>query len=172
MPFTGLRLDPILLRAAHELGFTRPTPVQQDAVPPTLAGRDILAYAMTGSGRTAAFLLPIDYIHRVARTARAELTGDAFTFVAPREVGDLQAIERAIGKQLPRVTLPGSDYTKRPAERLEVPIGERIAAIRARKAEERARARINSEQRTHAGDKPRAAYPRIGSGRRRRWFGR
>src|SRR3989449_696825 len=91
--------------------------------------------------------VPDDYIHRVGRTARAEMTGDAFTFVAPEEEGELRAIERAIGKQLPRVTLPGFDYTKRPAERFEVPIGERIAAIRARKAEERARARINAERR-------------------------
>src|SRR5215831_12619559 len=59
MPFTGLGLDPALVRATHELGFTRPTPVQQDAIPPALAGRDVLACAMTGSGKTAAFLLPI-----------------------------------------------------------------------------------------------------------------
>jgi len=59
MPFTGLGLDAALLRATHELGFTRPTPVQQDAIPPALAGRDVLACAMTGSGKTAAFLLPI-----------------------------------------------------------------------------------------------------------------
>src|SRR5438094_7972118 len=59
MPFTGLGLAPALLRATRELGFTRPTPVQRDAVPPALAGRDVLACAMTGSGKTAAFLLPI-----------------------------------------------------------------------------------------------------------------
>src|SRR5213594_2239392 len=75
------------------------------------------------------------------------MTGDAFSFVAPEEEGELRAIERAIGERLPRVTLPGFDYTKRPAERFEVPIGERIAAIRARKAEERARTRINAERR-------------------------
>src|SRR5438445_6114826 len=91
--------------------------------------------------------VPDDYIHRVGRPARAELAGDAFTFVAPEEEGDLRAIERAIGKRLPRVTLPGFDYTKPPAERFEVPIGERIAAIRARKAEERARARAKAERR-------------------------
>ncbi|HEU4565568.1 MAG TPA: DEAD/DEAH box helicase [Gemmatimonadaceae bacterium] len=85
--------------------------------------------------------VPEDYIHRVGRTARAEATGDAFTFVAPDEEPDLAAIERAIGRRLPRVTVPGFDYTVRPAERFEVPIGERIAEIRKRKAEERARAK-------------------------------
>ena len=122
--------------------------------------------------------VPEDYIHRVGRTARAELTGDAFTFVAPDEEGDLRAIERTIGKQLPRVTLPGFDYTKRPAERFEVPIGERIAAIRTRKAEERARARAKAERRagqtlatparTDAAPRP---APPGGTPRRRRRFG-
>jgi ATP-dependent RNA helicase RhlE len=91
--------------------------------------------------------VPEDYIHRVGRTARAEATGDAFTFVAQDEEGDLSAIERAVGKRLPRVTLPGFDYTKRPQERLEVPIAERIAEIRARKAQERARAKEKAERR-------------------------
>ena len=91
--------------------------------------------------------VPDDYIHRVGRTARAEATGDAFTFVAPDEEGDLFAIERAVGKRLPRVTLPGFDYTKRPQERLEIPIAERIAQIRAQKAGERARAKEKVERR-------------------------
>ncbi|HEV2719971.1 MAG TPA: DEAD/DEAH box helicase, partial [Thermoanaerobaculia bacterium] len=57
--------------------------------------------------------VPDDYIHRVGRTARAELTGDAITFVSPDEENDLRAIERAIGKRLPRVTVPGFDYAHR-----------------------------------------------------------
>ena len=59
MPFSSLKLDPSLLKAIKELGFTRPTPIQADAIPPALEGRDVLACAMTGSGKTAAFLLPI-----------------------------------------------------------------------------------------------------------------
>ena len=92
--------------------------------------------------------VPEDYIHRAGRTARAGAVGEAITFVAPDEMGELKAIERAIGKPLPRATLPGFDYARRPAEVLEVPLAQRIAAIRARRAEERARARINAERRS------------------------
>ncbi|HLY53294.1 MAG TPA: hypothetical protein VKQ31_09825, partial [Steroidobacteraceae bacterium] len=68
-------------------------------------------------------------------------------------------IERAIGKRLPRVTLPGFDYAHKPAERFEIPIGERIAAIRARKAEERARAREKAARREAHAAAPRRAEP-------------
>ena len=92
--------------------------------------------------------VPEDYIHRVGRTARAEMTGDAFTFFSPEEATDLAAIERAIQKRLPRITVPGFDYTAAPAERFEVPIAERIAQIRARKAQERQRAREKADRRS------------------------
>src|SRR4026208_1180125 len=59
MPFSHLKLHPSLLRGLRDLGFARPTPIQADAIPPALEGRDLLACAMTGSGKTAAFLLPI-----------------------------------------------------------------------------------------------------------------
>ncbi|HEU0054933.1 MAG TPA: DEAD/DEAH box helicase, partial [Longimicrobium sp.] len=91
--------------------------------------------------------MPEDYIHRVGRTARAEATGDAYTFVSPDEERDLKAIERAVGKALKRITVDGFDYRARPAERFEVPIGERIAEIRKRKAEDRERARQKAERR-------------------------
>ena len=91
--------------------------------------------------------VPDDYIHRVGRTARAELTGDAFTFVSPEEERDLSAIERAVGKRLPRVILPDFEYSRRGSEKLEIPLAERIAAIRARKAEDRARAKTNATRR-------------------------
>jgi ATP-dependent RNA helicase RhlE len=99
---------------------------------------------------------PEDYIHRVGRTGRAELTGDAFTLVAPEEEADLRGIERAIGRTLPRITLPDFDYKARPHVRLEIPIAQRIAAIRARKADERARGKANAERRSGT-QKPEAA---------------
>jgi len=63
MPFATLKLHPSLSKGLKELGFARPTPVQSAAIPPAMVGRDILASAMTGSGKTAAFLLPI--LHRL-----------------------------------------------------------------------------------------------------------
>jgi len=87
-----------------------------------------------------------DYIHRVGRTARAEATGDAYTLVSPQEEKEVRAITKAVGKEIPRVTLPDFDYKAKPEERFEVPIGERIAEIRARKAEDRKRAQAKKER--------------------------
>jgi ATP-dependent RNA helicase RhlE len=80
-----------------------------------------------------------DYIHRVGRTARAGATGEAYTFFSPEEASELRAIERAVGHRIERRTLEGFDYQAREAERFEVPVGERIAAMREqrRKARER-----------------------------------
>jgi len=91
--------------------------------------------------------VPDDYIHRVGRTARAEAVGDAFTFVAPDEEPELKAIERAVGKRLPRIIVPDFDYAAKSQIVLEVPLAERIAAIRARKSEDRARAKAKAERR-------------------------
>ena len=99
---------------------------------------------------------PDDYIHRVGRTGRADMTGEAFTFVTPQDEGDWRAIERAIGRTLPRVTLPDFNYQARAAKPLEIPHAQRIAEIRTRKAEERSRARKNAERRGVA--PPRSAH--------------
>ncbi|MEK6987294.1 MAG: DEAD/DEAH box helicase [Candidatus Thermoplasmatota archaeon] len=58
--------------------------------------------------------MPTDYIHRVGRTARMEAEGEAITFVAPEDEGDLRGIEKALGRPIPRVTLPDFDYTAPP----------------------------------------------------------
>ncbi len=102
---------------------------------------------------------PEDYIHRVGRTGRAEATGDAFTFVAPEEEADVRAIEKAVGRRLPRVTLPDFDYNARTAQAFEVPIAERIKEIRARKAADRQRA---AEKAARTAGGPTAAATRGG----------
>ena len=55
MPFTDLGLHPALVKATKDMHYTEPTPIQAQAIPPTLAGRDLLATAQTGTGKTAAF---------------------------------------------------------------------------------------------------------------------
>src|SRR3972149_4236139 len=59
LPFAQLRLHDNLVRGVRTLGFPRPTPIQQQAIPPALEGRAALACAPTGSGKTAPSLLPI-----------------------------------------------------------------------------------------------------------------
>jgi ATP-dependent RNA helicase RhlE len=59
MSFVDLGLTPELLRAVAEQGYTTPTPIQRQAIPAVLADRDVLAGAQTGTGKTAAFILPI-----------------------------------------------------------------------------------------------------------------
>ncbi|MDQ4035803.1 MAG: DEAD/DEAH box helicase [Chloroflexota bacterium] len=69
MSFDKLGLSPELLRAVADRGYTEPTPVQREAIPHVLAGRDLLAAAQTGTGKTAAFVLPI--LQRLSATPAA-----------------------------------------------------------------------------------------------------
>jgi ATP-dependent RNA helicase RhlE len=82
VPFTRLGLHPDLLKGLKDLGFTRPTAIQADAIPPAMAGSDLLACAMTGSGKTAAFLLPI--LHRLIDKPRG--TTRALVLTPTREL--------------------------------------------------------------------------------------
>jgi len=102
---------------------------------------------------------PEDYIHRVGRTGRAEMTGEAFTFFSPQEEPDVKSIERAIGRKLPRVYIEGFDYSAKPQQRLEVPLAERIAEIRKKKAEDRARSAAKAARKAANGSKPAEASP-------------
>ena len=118
--------------------------------------------------------VPEDYIHRVGRTGRAAATGDAFSFVSPEEEADLVRIERAVGQKLPRVKLDGFAYAASADEPLEVPRGERIAAIRARKADDRTRAasKQKSSGGSRDGSRQGAGGSTGGGGPRRRGGGR
>src|SRR6187401_1395818 len=77
MSFTRFPLHPDLLRGVKELGFSRPTPIQEQAIPPASEGKDVLACAMTGSGKTAAFVLPI--LHRMIGKPRGVTRGLVLT---------------------------------------------------------------------------------------------
>ena len=66
MKFSDLNLIPPILKAAAEAGYEEPSPIQQKAIPPVLAGRDLLGCAQTGTGKTAAFAMPI--LQRLAAT--------------------------------------------------------------------------------------------------------
>src|SRR5512139_3767902 len=70
MPFSRFGLSADLLRGVSDLGFTQPTPIQLAAIPPAVQGRDVLASAMTGTGKTAAFVLPA--LHRLAGRPRGK----------------------------------------------------------------------------------------------------
>ena len=68
MNFADLGLGDAQLRACEALGFKTPTPIQQQAIPVVLAGNDLIGCAETGTGKTAAFLLPI--LQKLAETRR------------------------------------------------------------------------------------------------------
>ncbi len=55
MTFTDLALTPPLLQAIQEVGYTQPSPIQEQAIPPVLEGRDLIGCAQTGTGKTAGF---------------------------------------------------------------------------------------------------------------------
>ncbi|MDA0329925.1 MAG: DEAD/DEAH box helicase [Gemmatimonadetes bacterium] len=111
--------------------------------------------------------VPEDYIHRVGRTARADATGDAFTLVAPEDEADMKRIERAVGMSIPRVRLEGFAYEATAEAPLEMPRGERIAAIRAKKAADRQRSADKKARKTLS-EAPAASSNRP----RRRRYGR
>ncbi|MCY2992297.1 MAG: DEAD/DEAH box helicase [Planctomycetota bacterium] len=71
--FSEFNLIPSILRAVEEEAYTTPTPIQSEAIPHILAGRDLLGCAQTGTGKTAAFALPI--LHRLDQTRRAAVPG-------------------------------------------------------------------------------------------------
>ncbi|MBX7185316.1 MAG: DEAD/DEAH box helicase [Vicinamibacteria bacterium] len=82
--FSGLGLDPRIVTALLALGYEEPTPVQREAIPPLLAGRDVLGQAATGTGKTAAFALPLLHILTPGADAKDRL--GALILVPTREL--------------------------------------------------------------------------------------
>jgi ATP-dependent RNA helicase DeaD len=82
--FSALGLDPRIVAALGALGYEEPTPVQRQAIPPLLAGRDVLGQAATGTGKTAAFALPL--LHVLTPNAAAAERLGALILVPTREL--------------------------------------------------------------------------------------
>ena len=70
MTFDELNLAPAILKAVREQGYETPTPIQAQAIPAVLAGQDLLGGAQTGTGKTAAFTLPM--LHKLSMSRSAE----------------------------------------------------------------------------------------------------
>ena len=79
--FAALGLNPAILKAVEEAGYTVPTPVQAQAIPEALAGHDLMASAQTGTGKTAAFILPA--LHRIAEPSAVRSKGPRVLVLTP-----------------------------------------------------------------------------------------
>jgi len=103
--FAGFELDDRLLATVADLGYEEPTPIQREAIPLLLAGRDILAEAPTGTGKTAAFALPI--LQRITIGAAGPNTTSALVVVPTRELA-MQVAEafHVYGKSLGARVVP------------------------------------------------------------------
>ncbi|MFN8574432.1 MAG: DEAD/DEAH box helicase [Gemmatimonadaceae bacterium] len=103
--FASLGLDERILAALSRLGYEEPTPIQRAAIPLLLANRDILAMAATGTGKTAAFALPL--LHQLQPDASARERTAALVLVPTRELAMqvAEAVHR-YGKELGVVALP------------------------------------------------------------------
>ncbi|HYF37647.1 MAG TPA: DEAD/DEAH box helicase [Prosthecobacter sp.] len=100
MPFKSLGLDPNILKAIQEAGYTEPTPIQMAAIPAIIEGHDLIGIAQTGTGKTAAFTLPI--LTRLAREQGGK-TGTKVLILAPTRELVVQIEENvlAYAKHLP-----------------------------------------------------------------------
>lgn len=103
--FANLGLDPRVLDALNTLGYEEPTPIQREAIPPQMEGNDLLAQAATGTGKTAAFALPL--LHRIRPDAPVRERTSALVLVPTRELAMqvAEAVHR-YGRGLGAVALP------------------------------------------------------------------
>src|SRR5512137_2225606 len=104
-PFVELGLSKELAKVLTGLGYEEPTPIQSQSLPPLLAGRDLLGQAATGTGKTAAFALPL--LQRVLARKSTHAQPDALVLVPTRELA-IQVAEalHSYGHTLGAVVLP------------------------------------------------------------------
>jgi ATP-dependent RNA helicase DeaD len=103
--FGNLGLDPKLVSTLGELGYEEPTPIQRETIPPLLTGRDLIGQAATGTGKTAAFALPM--IQRIAESGAGRKKPSAMILVPTRELA-MQVAEamHKYGQKLKVSTIP------------------------------------------------------------------
>jgi len=103
--FEDLNLHPSIIKAISEAGYTAPTPIQKQAIPELIAGHDVMASAQTGTGKTAAFMLPA--LHLLATPSQARSRGPRILVLTPTRELALQVSEAAkkYGKYLPRINV-------------------------------------------------------------------
>src|SRR3954466_3453722 len=103
--FGSLGLDPKLVGTLTELGYEEPTPIQRESIPPLLTGRDLIGQAATGTGKTAAFALPM--IQRIAENGTDRKKPSAMILVPTRELA-MQVAEamHKYGAKLKVTTIP------------------------------------------------------------------
>jgi ATP-dependent RNA helicase DeaD len=103
--FDGLGLDPKLVSTLGELGYEEPSPIQREAIPPLLTGRDLIGQAATGTGKTAAFALPV--LQRIAGMGKDRAQPSALILVPTRELA-MQVAEamHKYGQRLKVTTVP------------------------------------------------------------------
>lgn len=101
--FTDFNLDEKIAKILQEIGFETPTPIQELAIPKILEGSDIIASAQTGTGKTAAFMLPI--LHRLAQPSDKEHRGPSILILVPTRELAMQVSQEAIkfSKYLPKI---------------------------------------------------------------------
>jgi len=103
MSFDSFNLHPQIVAGVQALGYSTPTPIQRRAIPPILQGQDVLGLAQTGTGKTAAFVLPI--LQRLVKTPRGCI--QALVIAPTRELSDqINAVFQALGRQTQLRSIP------------------------------------------------------------------
>lgn len=105
MSFEDLNLHPSIIKAITDAGYTAPTPIQKQAIPELIAGHDVMASAQTGTGKTAAFMLPA--LHLLAAPSQIRSRGPRILVLTPTRELALQVSDAAkkYGKYLPRINV-------------------------------------------------------------------